>query len=105
MSDAWIFGVVDFCPNLLHCRGHPLRFGDGNNVIVGAVKYPDWDLADSFGRGCVLLGGIRWCEFYKIGVGLLCGCGRANTSADYDKSCEGSVILLCKMPCPVASHG
>jgi hypothetical protein len=41
VSDTWIFGVANFGADLLHCFGHPSRFGDRNNVVVGSMKDPD----------------------------------------------------------------
>src|ERR1700722_6751619 len=105
VSDAWIFGVMDLCPDLLHCLGHPLRFGYGNNVVVGAMKDPDRGLADSLGCTQICSGRIGGCNFCKIVVGIPCGCGRADTAANYHESCGGSRILLSKMPCAIAPHG
>ena len=44
--DAWIFCVVHFGADLLHCRVHPLRFRDRHNIVIGAMKDPDGRLAD-----------------------------------------------------------
>ena len=56
MSDTWIFSVVNFGADLLHCFGHPPRFDDRNNVVVGSMKDPDMRLANSLGCGQVALG-------------------------------------------------
>src|SRR5882672_4326562 len=36
----WMFGVANFGADLLHCFGHPSRFGDRNNVVVDSMKDP-----------------------------------------------------------------
>ena len=44
--DAGIFGVVDFAAELGHGSAHALGFGDGNDVVIGAVENPHGNFAD-----------------------------------------------------------
>src|SRR6202035_1921934 len=96
---------MNLSANLLHGRLHSLRFGDRNDLIVGAVKYPDRHFADPGGSFGIAVGTILGRPLYELRVSLKCCSGRMNSSANYDQRGKTAGIFLSQIPGSVASHG
>src|SRR6202030_4764255 len=96
---------MNLSANLLHSRLHSLRFGDRNDLIFGAVKYPYRHFADPGGSFDITLGAVLRHPLYQLRVSFERCSGRMNTSANYDQRGKTTGIFLRQIPRTVSPHG
>jgi hypothetical protein len=105
MFDAGVFGVAHFGADRFHGFGHALGLCDGNDIVVGAVKYPDGHFADARGGFGVSLRPVGRGKFHQLGMRLQRCFRRMDAAADHDHGGKLARIFLREVPAPVTAHG